>query len=287
MSETELQEQINQTLSGFMSNADIHLRNKLSVLLPALDLLEKRLKNHADDAMIRYLGEARKSAYAILRMSGNMGDYAKFIRNYGQSEPIRVNLSELVTTLLHETAQLAQYRQGAFTLECRENPFFAIVDKDQIESLLYHLLSNAVLYGEGDITTGLKRSDGNIIITVSNKGGVIPGETLSALYSGYSEYANAQTRNLGLGLPIALAIACQSGGTLAVTSDEKNGTVVTVSLPDLLTGSEPIELENHFMDEYGGYIKILVAMADFPDYNSAYNRVNEKGGTGSCTISSQ
>ena len=32
-------------------------------------------------------------------------------------------------------------------------------------------------------------------------------------------------------------------GTLADTSDEKNGTVVTVSLPDLLTGNEPIEFE--------------------------------------------
>ncbi|MDR1691777.1 MAG: HAMP domain-containing histidine kinase [Oscillospiraceae bacterium] len=283
MSEAELQERINQELSGFMSNVDFRLRDKLSVLLPALDLLEKRISPNADDGVIRYLGEIRKSAYGILRIAGNMADYAKYIRNYRESEPARTNLSEMMTSLLRETARLARYKQILFTFECAETPFYAVVDRNQIELLLYHLLSNAVLHGEGDITASLKRFDGSVVITVSNKRGAIPENTLATLYTGYREYAGAEGGKPGLGLPIALAIACQNGGTLAVSSDEKSGTSVVVSLPDLR--DETFELESPFLDEYGGANqKILIAMSDFPGCNEAYLK-EPRGGNAACTTS--
>ncbi|MDR1669630.1 MAG: HAMP domain-containing histidine kinase [Oscillospiraceae bacterium] len=287
MVDTELQEQINQTLSGFMSNAEVRLRDKLSALLPALDLLEKRIAPRADDATVRYIGDVRKAAFGILRAAGNMGDYARYVRNYSQSEPSRINLSELVTTMLREVSALALHKEITFSLECRELPFYAVADKGQIEKLLYHLLSNAVLYGEKNVTVELKRSDGHVILTVTNTGGVIEGETLAVLYTGYSKFIDVKAGKLGLGLPIALAIACQNGGTMAVTSDVKNGTSVTVSLPDLLTGEEPLEMENAFFSEDGGYLKTLVAMSDFPGNSKIYSKLNDKDEGGKCTISTQ
>lgn len=285
MNDADLHEHVNQALSGFMSNVEVRLRDKLSVLLPALDLLEKKLGDYTDETIAQYLGEARKSAFSILRMASNMGEYARYLRNYEQGEPSRTNLSELMSTLLEEVALLARYKPMSFRFECSEKPFMASVDPGQMERLIYHLLSNAVLYGKGEIVAELKRADGNVIISVKNKNGIISEDTLSVLYVGYKEYVNTKASNLGLGLPIALAIACQNGGTLVVSSDENNGTEVTVSLPDHDTDDEAIELENLLTSRFGGYIKSLIAMSDFPGYNAAYNRVNEKDGTKSCTTS--
>lgn len=262
----------NRELSGFMSNLDINLRNKLSVLLPALDLLEKRISagGEPDDAVLRYLGEARRSAFSILRMASNMRDYALYINDYGETDPATTDLAELFHSVVSETEKMAAYKPAVISLTCSEKPFYAYVDSVKIERLLYNLLSNAVLHGEGDVSVSLERSGGSILISVRNGGAPISEAALSRLYEGYREFTAPEgaEKNLGLGLPVALAIVCQSGGTLMVTSDEQSGTVVTASLPDL-----PHE-DTGVLDTYrpvGGFPKHLIELADFPAYNRQYN----------------
>jgi signal transduction histidine kinase len=253
--------------SELLSSLDIHLREKLSVLLPALELLEKRVapEGEADAAVLRYLGEARRAAFSILRLARNLGDHAKYSADYDMSEPSWADLGLLFAEIIEETDKMAAYKQISVTLTCSEKPFHAYIDGDMVSRLLYNLLSNAVLHGEGDVAVELCREDGSILFRVRSGGGGVPH-----FYAGQKnvEIPDGGGNSLGLGLSVASAIVCQCGGTMMTTSDERSGTVVTVSLP-VTEGTDSGTLETY--SEPLSYHAHLVELADFPAYNPIYN----------------
>jgi signal transduction histidine kinase len=259
------QKELNEAFSGVFSSLDIRLRDKLTVLLPALDLLEKRIApdGEADAAVLRYLGEARRAAFSILRLAKNLGDQAKYAVDYDMSDPVRIDLAALFEDIAAETRKMAAYKKTEVTLECSETPFFAFIDPSMAERLLYNLLSNAVLHGEGDVSVKLRREDGSVIFNVRNAGGVI-----TDIYEGQKNY-------LGTGLSVANAIVMQSGGPLMAASDKAGGTVVTVSLPDLPDGDEG---ELGLIEDPCAFPAHLVELSDFPAYHAEYNlQRSEKG----------
>ncbi|MCL1806653.1 MAG: HAMP domain-containing histidine kinase [Oscillospiraceae bacterium] len=250
------QHEMSEALSKSFSQLDVRLRNKLSVLLPALDLLEKKVApdGKADAAVLRYLGEARRSAFSILRIAQNLGDQAKFAVDYDMSDPVKTDLTALFSSIAAETRAMAAYKNTLVMFESSETPFYAFIDPDMTSRLLYNLLSNAVLHGEGDVRAELKREDGCLLFTVRNTGGEAPN-----LY---------ESQPLGTGLSVASAIVCQCGGTMMTTFDPSGGTVVTVSLPDRPGGDEG---EPSLSAGTCSFPSRLVEFSDFPAYNPDYN----------------
>lgn len=262
--------EFSETYSEMLNSLDIRLREKLSVLLPALDLLEKKVApgGETDAAVLRYLGEARRAAFSILRLAKNLGDQAKYAVDYDMSDPVQVDLSGLFTSVAAETRKLAAYKGSDILLTCSETPFFAFTDPDMVSRLLYNLLSNAVLYGTGNVAVELKREDGFILFKVRN--GTDGEGALSRLHEKRSvhEAPEGSGTLLGMGLSVAAAIVRQSGGTMMFTSGKANETVVTVSLPDL-PGSD--EMEFGIPDDPCSFPAHLVELSDFPAYHPDYN----------------
>jgi signal transduction histidine kinase len=110
-------------------------------------------------------------------------------------------------------------------------------DGARIQQVLSNLLKNALDYGARDSAievraTGLEQQ---VLLTVSNQGSPIPPATLTNIFEplrrGSSGHDRPETdTNLGLGLFIAQQIARSHGGTIDVTSDERE-TAFTVHLP--------------------------------------------------------
>jgi hypothetical protein len=110
-------------------------------------------------------------------------------------------------------------------------------DGARIQQVLSNLLKNALDYGAHDSAievraTGLEQQ---VLLTVSNQGSPIPPATLTNIFEplrrGSSGHDRPETdTNLGLGLFIAQQIARSHGGTIDVTSDERE-TAFTVHLP--------------------------------------------------------
>jgi signal transduction histidine kinase len=247
---------MNKAVSDTLGNMEIRLREKLSVLLPALDLLEKRVapSGDADAATLRYLAEARRAALSILRLAKNLGDQARYAVDYDMSDPVRTDLAALLSSIAAETRGMAAYKKIEVTLSCSEKPFFAFIDPEMAARLLYNLFSNAVLHGEGDVSAELWREDGFILIKVRNADGQESG-----LYGSGPP---------GSGLAVASAIVCQCGGTMVAASDKSGGTAVTVSLPDLPGGDT---MEFGIPDDPCAFPRYLIEFADFPAYNAEYN----------------
>jgi two-component system sensor histidine kinase KdpD len=270
--------EFSEAYTDMLSSLDIRLREKLSVLLPALDLLEKRVAGDADETVLRYLGEARRSALSILRMARNLGDQAKYAADYDMSDPVNTDLSGLFASIAAETRKLAVYKEADISLHCPEVPFYAFIDPGMISRLFYNLLSNAVLHGNGDVSAELTREDGGIILRVRN-GSADGEETLARIQRKRSVHESPEGAGslLGMGLSVASAIVRQCGGVMMLTSDKANEMTVTVSLPDI-PGTD--EMEFGLPEDACAFPAYLVELSDFPAYNPNYNLQKKSGSKG-------
>jgi signal transduction histidine kinase len=265
----------NEIYSEMLNSLDIRLRGKLSILLPALDLLEKKVGKDADEAVLRYLGEARRSAFSILRLAKNLGDQAKYAADYDMSDPVQIDMAELFASIAAETRKLAVYKETDIRLSCSETPFYTFADPDMISRLLYNLLSNAVLHGTGDVAVELSRENGSILFKIKNSGAG-GKETLSRLFDNRSVHETPEGSGplLGMGLSVASAIVRQCNGTMMLTSDKAHEAVVTVTLPDLPGGDE---MEFGIPGDPCAFPPHLVELSDFPAYHPDYNLQRNEG----------
>lgn len=89
--------------------------------------------------------------------------------------------------------------------------------------LLSNLLKNALAYGSvtHPVTVAVT-ADLDFVVSVSNKGAQIPGESRKRLFAPFTRGAGTDQQGLGLGLYIVAEIARAHGGTidLASTADE-------------------------------------------------------------------
>jgi two-component system OmpR family sensor kinase len=109
-------------------------------------------------------------------------------------------------------------------------------DRSALRQLLLTLLDNAILHGEGAIRVATDLSPGPkdslLAIHIQDRGPGIDAETLTHLFERFARGQSARSkRGLGLGLPIAKALAESQKGMLTVESKVGRGSTFTITLP--------------------------------------------------------
>ncbi len=109
-------------------------------------------------------------------------------------------------------------------------------DPARLRQLFLVLLDNAVRYSksEGSVEVAIGRSDGEVTVSVSDRGIGIPPEELDGIFERFRRGGRAASMNeegLGLGLPVARAIVEAHKGRIEMKSQVGKGTTVTVALP--------------------------------------------------------
>jgi signal transduction histidine kinase len=112
-------------------------------------------------------------------------------------------------------------------------------DKARIGQVFSNLLGNAVQYGFKDLPIGvtIKGDPEAILVSVHNDGVPIPPEAVEGIFNSLTRGGGeksadvGESTNLGLGLYITKQIVTAHGGTVGVTSSEKNGTTFTALFP--------------------------------------------------------
>lgn len=134
-----------------------------------------------------------------------------------------------------------RYPKRTFTLKISGNTE-GEWDKPRIGQVFSNLLGNAVQYGFQDppIDVIIKGEADAVVLSVHNEGVPIPADAIGRIFEslirGKEEIEEdgetpAGSINLGLGLYITKEIVAAHGGTIGVTSSEKEGTIFTVRFP--------------------------------------------------------
>jgi signal transduction histidine kinase len=131
----------------------------------------------------------------------------------------------------------AMHPGRVFTLETAGNTE-GHWDRPRIGQVLSNLLGNAIQYGFTDlpINVEIKGETEIVSVCVHNDGVPIPAGAIGRIFESLARAQpdNAElekSTNLGLGLYITKEIVCAHGGTIGVTSSEKDGTTFTARFP--------------------------------------------------------
>ncbi len=113
-------------------------------------------------------------------------------------------------------------------------------DKARIGQVFSNLLNNAVQYSfQGSpIRVEVRGDPKSVMLMVANDGVPIPPDKIGMIFDPLTrvvpdEHDPTPTGNMGLGLYITKEVIVAHGGTIAVASSEKYGTVFTVQFPRL------------------------------------------------------
>ncbi|HEY2030703.1 MAG TPA: PAS domain-containing sensor histidine kinase [Myxococcales bacterium] len=109
-------------------------------------------------------------------------------------------------------------------------------DAQAMRRVFDNLLGNAVKYGEAGapVALAIRGVDARVLVTVHNRGMVIPSAEQASLFQPFHRSKAAQAtahRGWGLGLTVVRAIVQGHGGVIKVESYPKDGTTFTIDLP--------------------------------------------------------
>jgi signal transduction histidine kinase len=146
------------------------------------------------------------------------------------------NLAEQLVKVVQESQLRHPERQ--FLLN-KEGDFEGSWDEDRMGQVLSNLLGNATAHGSRTepVTVSVFASAENAGFSVHNHGTPIAPQDLERIFQPLTRSCLSEGEDhwshdgLGLGLYICRQIALAHGGSLTVTSSEREGTLFTVSMP--------------------------------------------------------
>jgi len=150
--------------------------------------------------------------------------------------PIRRERVELDTLILEVYRQVRPAVGDIELVIGEEDQATILGDPDRIKQLMLNLVDNAIKYTPkgGRVTLGLRRAQGQAVLTVSDTGIGIPPEDLPHIFERFYRVDKARSRaagGVGLGLSIVKWIVQAHGGRIDVHSEPGQGTTFTVWLP--------------------------------------------------------
>ena len=231
--------------------------------------LQMRLPQDAGEREQRSAAILQQSYYRMMRLADQLSAAGLLA---GEAVPRKANVA--VDRWLEERCAEAEglFREKGVALSWRCDMTGHIVglDREQMERLLWNLLSNALKFtpAGGAVTVTVRRAGAQLLLTVSDTGCGIPEDRMDTVFDRWHHgfAPDPAQYGVGLGLPLCRAIAEAHGGRLMLDSREGEGTTVTVALPDRRVESG--ELRQTAGDYAGGHNRVLLALSDALPYTA-------------------
>jgi two-component system C4-dicarboxylate transport sensor histidine kinase DctB len=196
-----------------LASALLHdLRNPIHTVGLALEELARTSDNPEQEPL---LAEARRSLDAIDAKFQQLREMAR--------EPNSAMRSLDVTALVADVARRAgalASRRGVKLIARSTAPVFVLGDATMIQTSLENLLCNAIHAADGrsdaEVEVSIDDEDEAVVIRVEDNGPGVPKELAAGIFQPLRSTKASEDRGLGLGLPIARALARAQGGDLAV-----------------------------------------------------------------------
>jgi two-component system sensor histidine kinase KdpD len=216
--------------SGLLSAVSHDLRTPLATITGAATTLRQSAELPAAERR-ELLDAICEEAERLERLVANLLDMTRL--DSGAVEPKRewVPLEEVVGGALTRLER----RLGGRPVKISIPPDVPLVSLDPVlvQQLFVNLLENAAKYtpAGSEIEIRGAREGGTLVVDVADRGPGIPPGDEERVFERFHRGAHAGVRGVGLGLPIARAIAQAHGGRLVAANRPGGGAVFRLTLP--------------------------------------------------------
>lgn len=218
----------------FISDASHELKTPLTSLKAALEvhLRDKRLTLADTKKLIK---ENIEEVDKLQSLSEGLLRLASYQKPNNSSKFEKVSLASIIKKSIQKVKPQATKKK--ITLKDKSQNFELEADQYALTDLLVILLDNAIKYSpkEKSVTITSEKTDGSILISVSDYGIGINEKDLPHIFDRFwrADFARSKDRAVGygLGLSIAKKIVESHRGKISVESTPGKGSVFTVRLP--------------------------------------------------------
>ncbi len=204
------------------------LRNPLASIAAAARMLRKEKQT---DRAIKVLDLMQGSVVRMSALIDNVLDFARGRLGGGITLERRAEHLEPLLRQVIEELRFSHLDRGIEVTIEFDGPINC--DSGRIGQLVSNLLGNALTHGTPDEPVRLSAAtvDGKLELWIANGGAPISSDAMTRLFQPFfTGEAGTSQRGLGLGLHIASEIARAHGGTITVSSDDKE-TRFTFAMP--------------------------------------------------------
>ena len=205
------------------------LRNPLANITSLAELLKTKLED--DPAHTKVLDAMRTSARRADGLIRNLLDV--YLIRSGKGFPVTIQEDDLLDVIKASVAAFQGHQPREVHMINQDCVSVGFFDREALRRGLVNLISNAIKYGEGDVTVRCyKTNDGTVNVSVHNFGNPIPADQQVKIFSRYYRMEDqAPQQGWGIGLSLVQGIAQAHGGTVTLRSSAAEGTTFTVNIP--------------------------------------------------------
>lgn len=223
----------------FVSNVSHELRTPLTSVKSYLEALDDGALSEpvAPDFVKVSLNETNR----MMRMVTDLLSLSRIDNETSQLDIELTNFTAFITFILNRFDKIkSQSQEDTKKYELiREYPITPIwveIDTDKMTQVIDNILNNAIKYSPdgGKIKVGMKTTDAQLIISISDEGLGIPKKDLPRIFDRFFRVDKARSRaqgGTGLGLAIAKEIVKQHKGFIWAKSEYGKGSTFTIVLP--------------------------------------------------------
>lgn len=226
----------NKYKTEFFSNISHELKTPISIILGAIQLIERKGLNPEDGRRnIKELNIIKVNCYRLLRLVNNILDMTRIDSGYVRDKLSNCNIVYLVEEITQSTVPYAEQKNITveFDTECEE--IITAVYVDKIERIILNLLSNAIKFTPegGRITVRVSKKDKKALISVKDTGPGIPRNVQKDIFKRFYQVGtdSLNCKGSGIGLSLVKSFVELHKGSIKVISKENKGSEFIVELP--------------------------------------------------------
>ena len=229
----EAAEAANRAKDEFLAMLGHELRNPLSPILTALQLMKLR----GDDSSLRERVVIERQVTHLTRLVDDLLDVSRIARGKVELKTAIVELSEIVARAIEVASPLLEQRTQTLAIDAPRAGLPVDGDPERLTQVVSNLLTNASKYTApgGHIAVSASPEQGEAVIRVRDNGVGIAADVLPRVFDLFVQGEQAIDRaegGLGLGLTIVRSLTERHGGSVAAHSEGLGkGSEFVVRLP--------------------------------------------------------
>ena len=233
----EALETTDRAKSDFVRMVTHEFRSPLSSVQSMLRLLELGIVEALTERQRDLVERSQRRISHMLALVNDLLELASGKMEVLQGKQQRVDLGDIIVKVTESFQPRALEKEIHYAVELGAESLLLSGFKDGLERMVMNLVSNAVKYtpAGGAVSVKAWREDGEVKLEVSDTGIGIPEEALTRVFTEFYRAENAKNMDVegtGLGLVIVKDVIEQHGGQLSVRSQEGEGSIFSVSLPE-------------------------------------------------------
>lgn len=253
--EREKLEEVTRVKLQFFTNISHELRTPLTLIISPLEQLIRQFKT--DRPLTQTLGLMHRNAGKLLTIINQLLDFRKSEAGLMNIQAEKTNLVFFLQEIVYSFKAFSMDHriQLDFTAECEE--INAWIDRDQMEKVMFNLLSNALKFTPDGGRVGIflmeNLDEGLILVKVTDNGIGIAEDQKDRIFDPFHQGEKKPEQEYfggtGIGLALAKSIMEKHGGKIRVESQVGQGSSFFLSIPMGTDHFSPQELDKRFTDK--------------------------------------